>query len=277
MRLKKKVSVFCIWRDAEKHIHRTLKQLEDIESLDSDYDFSYFFYENDSVDNTVKILQDWTSSRKSSVLSEKLSAPKFNSTPAIERMKFLCECRNKCKELAGENESDYSLLIDGDIEFSKENFTASVSDILRLDNAVMITPNVRQNIPDLTFSASVDSYYDVYPFRDSRGNEGIYFSDCPSFNKEDQLNWRLGMPIRCLSAFGGFALLKSEAFNQVSWTADIHCDHVNMCFDLGTYGYIYCNPRNKVYTTVDLNNINLQVCATVGNNQKEKYEKYFAQ
>lgn len=272
--MKKTVSIFCIWRDAEKHINRTLKQLEDIESL-SDFDFSYFFYENDSIDNTAEILKEWISSRKGSFLSEKLSAPKFHSTPAIERMKFLCECRNKCKLLAGENNTDYSLLIDGDIEFSKENFITSVLDLNSLSSAVMTTPNVRQNISDLTFSASLDSYYDVYPFRDRHGNEGIYFSDCPSFNKEDQLNWRLGIPIRCLSAFGGFALLKSDAFNKVSWSADIHCDHVNMCFDLGVYGNIYCNPRNKVYTTVDLTAINLKACESIGKNQKEKYEKYF--
>lgn len=269
-----KISVFCIWRDAEKHIHRTLKQLEDIESL-SDYEFSYFFYENDSVDNTASILQTWLSSRRGKLLSETLSAPKFHSTPATERMKFLCECRNKCKNLAGHNNNDYSLLIDGDIEFSKDNFLISINDLETLPRAVMITPNVRQNIPDLTFEASPDSYYDVYPFRDKYGNQGIYFSDCPSYNRQDQLNWALGMPIRCLSAFGGFSLLKSEIFNQVSWSADIHCDHVNMCFELGVYGNIYCNPRNKVYTTVDLQNINLEACKQIAKEQKQKYNKYF--
>ena len=273
--MNEKVSVFCIWRDAEKHIHRTLRQLEDIESI-SGYDFSFYFYENDSTDNTAKILQEWMSVRSGSFLSETLSAPKFNSTPEIERMKFLCKCRNKCKELADENDSRFSLLIDGDIEFSKENFLTSVYDIETLPFASMVTPNVRQNIPDLTFEGSPDSYYDVYPFRDRHGNEGIYFSDCPSYNQEDQLNWRLGIPIRCLSAFGGFSLLKSEDFNKVSWSADVHCDHVNMCFDLGLYGNIYCNPRNKVYTTVDLEKINLDACVEISKQQKEKYNTYFA-
>lgn len=270
-----KISVFCIWRDAEKHIYRTLKQLEDIESL-SGYEFSYFFYENDSTDNTASILQNWLSLRRGQLLSETLSAPKFHSTPATERMKFLCECRNKCKNLAGNNEYHYSLLIDGDIEFCSENFTMAIHDLQILPKAVMVTPNVRQNIPDLTFEISQDSYYDVYPFRDNRGNEGVYFSDCPSFIKEDQMDWRLGLSIRCLSAFGGFAIVKPSAFNNVSWSSDIHCDHLNMCFDLGKYGFIYCNPRNKVYTTVDLNTINLQACASIAKQQKEKYDTYFA-
>lgn len=272
--MKQTVSVFCIWRDAEKHIQRTLNQLEDIESVDG-YEFSYFFYENDSVDNTASILKNWLSSRNGLLLSETLSAPKFHSTPATERMKFLCECRNKCKDLAGQNDYDYSLLIDGDIEFSSDNFLTSIFDLNTLPKAVMVTPNVRQNISDLTFGASPDSYYDVYPFRDQHGNDGMYFADCPSFIKDDQMNWRLGLPIRCLSAFGGFAIIKPSAFNSVAWSSDIHCDHVNMCFDLGKHGFIYCNPRNKVYTTVDLQSINLEACSEIAKQQKQKYETYF--
>ena len=46
-----KISVYALWRDSESHIHRTLNQLEDLEKLG--FDFEYFFYENDSKDNTV--------------------------------------------------------------------------------------------------------------------------------------------------------------------------------------------------------------------------------
>lgn len=272
--MNKKVSVFCIWRDAEEHIRRTLQQLESIESL-SGYDFSYYFYENDSKDNTVEILRKWIEPRNGSILSEKLSAPKFRSTTDIARMKFLCECRNKSKNLAKENNSSFSLLIDGDIEFSKENFIMAIEDIQNLPKAVMVTANIRQNIPDLTFQITQDSYYDVYPFFDRFGNQGMYVSDCPSFNKDDQFNWKLGIPILCCSAFGGFALLKSEIFNKVNWSSDVHCDHVNMCFDLRFYGAIYCNPRNKVYTTIDVSKLDLSVLKKAGESQRDSYFKYF--
>ena len=36
-----KISVFCIWRDSEKTIYKTLKQLEDLESVEG-FEFSYF-------------------------------------------------------------------------------------------------------------------------------------------------------------------------------------------------------------------------------------------
>jgi Fe2+ or Zn2+ uptake regulation protein len=60
--MNKKVSVFCLWRDSEKTIYKTLKQLENLESIEG-FEFSYFFYENDSKDNTVKIIEEWLLNR----------------------------------------------------------------------------------------------------------------------------------------------------------------------------------------------------------------------
>jgi hypothetical protein len=271
----KKVSVFCIWRDSEQTIFKTLKQLEDLESING-FEFSYFFYENDSKDKTVEILSEWMSKRNGSFLSEVLNTKKFGSITDPERMKLLCECRNKCKNLAKENNFDYSLLIDSDIEFNNDNFLLQVDFFDKKDEVVMTTANVRQSIPDYTFGLSEDSYYDVYPFRDKHGNSGIYFSDCPSYKKEDQFDWKLGKPILCMSSFGGFAIVKSWAFNQVEWDADIHCDHVNMCFDLNQYGSIYCIPRSKVYVDVGIEKINIENCKEISANQKQHYIKYFA-
>jgi hypothetical protein len=268
--MKEKVSVFCIWRDAEEHVYKTLKQLEDIESL-SEYEFSYFFYENDSVDNTADVLKNWLETRKGSFLSEKLSAPKFSSTPEIERMKFLCECRNKCKILAKDNDSDYSLLIDGDIEFNKFNFTEQLSNLISLDNAVMTTANVRQNIPDFTFGASVDSYYDSYAFRDAYGNTGLSWSDSPFIRKSDRLKWFIGQPLITMSSFGGFAVIKSSIFNKVKWHSDFHCDHVNMCYDISRYGSIYIIPRSKVYVEIDTSKYDLNSFKDIA--QKQFFEK----
>lgn len=269
-----KISVFCIWRDSEEHINKTLKQLENLESL-SDFEFSFYFYENDSKDKTNGILSDWISKRKGEFLSEKLNAAKFGSTIDIARMKFLCQCRNKCKNLAKENDSDYSLLIDSDINFCNDNFLMQLDFLVKNKNAVMSTANVRQNIPDYVFGSCTDSYYDVYPFRDKHGNVGMYFSDCPSYKPEDQFDWKIGKPIRCMAAFGGFAIIRSYAFNNVKWSADLHCDHVNMCFDLSSYGEIYCLPRSKVYVDIGTDKINVSDAINNSKLQREHYEKFF--
>lgn len=255
--MNKKISVFCIWRDSEKTIHKTLKQLEDLESIDG-FEFSYFFYENDSKDNTSKILEKWLENRSGKIQSEIINAKKFGTTTDPERMKFLCNCRNKCKELASENKSDYSLLIDSDIEFNKFNFIEQLDCLNSLDQAVMTTANVRQNIPDFTFNTSIDSYYDTYAFRDSYGNNGLYWSDSPFIRKQDRFNWSLGKPMITMSSFGGFAIIKSDIFNKVEWHSDFHCDHVNMCYDISRHGNIYIIPRSKVYVDIDISNYNLE-------------------
>ena len=77
--MNNRISVFCLWRDSEKTIHRTLKQLEDLESIDG-FEFSYFFYENDSTDKTVDILKEWISKKSGDLKAEILNAPKFGST-----------------------------------------------------------------------------------------------------------------------------------------------------------------------------------------------------
>jgi hypothetical protein len=267
----KKISVFCIWRDSESNISQTLSQLEELELL-NEYDFSYFFYENDSKDNTSKILHDWLLNKRGKLLSEVLGAKKFGSVTDPERMRFLCSCRNKCKTLAENNDSDYSLLIDSDIAFNADNFLKHVEALESLTDAVMITPNVRQSIPDWSFNRSSDSYYDVYAYRDNKGNNGMYFSDCPSFLKEDQELWALNKPVKALSAFGGFVLIKSCVFNKVMWSADINCDHCNMCFEISRIGQIYILPYSIVRVGVDTSFVNIEVCKDVAKKQKQFYD-----
>src|SRR6056300_1165218 len=119
MHMRDSIAVYSLWRDSEPHIYRTLSQLEDLESLD--YDFEYYFYENDSKDDTVNILKNWIQKRKGSFLHETLEAKKFGSVTDQERMHLLSDCRNKCKQLGFDSKSKYSLLIDSDIIFNKKN------------------------------------------------------------------------------------------------------------------------------------------------------------
>ena len=67
--MKDTIAVYALWRDSEAHIERTLHQLEDLENLN--YNFEYYFYENDSKDNTVNILTKWLDKRSGKFLHEK--------------------------------------------------------------------------------------------------------------------------------------------------------------------------------------------------------------
>jgi hypothetical protein len=250
MDMKKTIGAFCIWRDNEDSIYKTLSQLEEIEK---EFDVTYFFYENDSKDNTPAILKKWMSGdRKGSLKVEVLGSPHFKRTLEPERMGQLCSYRNKCKKLSEGLSFDYAVVFDSEIIFSVENLKKQIKTLIDTENCVMVCPNIRQNIYAYASDFCLTSYYDVYPFKDRYGNRGIYFADCPSFQEDDMKNWRRGNPVRVNSAFGGFAVIKWEAFEKVSWSSDLNCDHVNFCYDLSRYGDIYIDSASKVQIDIDL-------------------------
>lgn len=262
------IAVYSLFRDSEPHLARTLAQFEDLESLD--YNFEYYFYENDSQDNTVDVLKKWMEGRQGEFLYETLNAKKFGSVEDVERMQLLCECRNKCKNLLRDTESKYSLLIDSDIEFDKNNLIQHLNTIKEIDDCCLITPNVRQDIPDFMYEVTEDSYYDVYPLFDSRGKKCWYFTDCPFTNGLDRMKWSLGQPVKCATAFGGFSLIKTDVLKKVKWSTDGMCDHVNFCKEILAYGSIYVDPKNKVYTKIDKSIFDMRSCKNIAKLQLQQ-------
>jgi glycosyltransferase involved in cell wall biosynthesis len=259
------IAVYSLFRDSEPHLARTLAQFEDLESLN--YDFEYYFYENDSKDNTVDILEEWLKSRSNKFVHENLNAEKFNGGKSVARMELLCECRNKCKNLLKDSKSKYTVLIDSDIIFDKSNLEQHIKAIETLEDCVLITPNVRQDIPDFHTEKSQDSYYDVYPLFDMNGKTGLYAADCPFKNGIDRMKWSLNLPVKCLSAFGGFALSYTDIIKQVKWSTDGKCDHVNFCKELNNYGVVYIDPTNKVRVDSQLSRVNLKEMKMHAKNQ----------
>jgi len=264
--MRDSIAVYSLWRDSEPHIYRTLSQLENLEKLD--YDFEYYFYENDSKDNTVDILSKWISTRKGLFDHENLKAKKFVSDGALDRMNFLTKCRNKCKDLGENSKSKYCLLIDSDIEFDNENLIKQINLLNNLKDAVAITPNVRQiNVPDLMNKVSPDSFYDLHALRDFDKQRGIYFTDCPFIKSKDRLDWILKKPIKCTSSFGGFFILLNEHFQKTEWSTNGDCEHIFFCEKLLEFGSIYLDPSSKVYAEPDLTNISMDACQRIATHQ----------
>ena len=267
-----KVSVYCIWRNNIATIDNTLNQLSELNELD--YDFEYFFYENDSNDGTDKILSQWIKDKQGKLLSETLEVPHFGSNTSIHRMNLLSECRNKCKDLNPDISSDYTLLIDSDIIFNKGNFAQQMRTLNAEAEVKMVTPNVRQNIPDFMSNKADDSYYDIHAFLDKNGDKGNYYSDCPFKNAIDIMNWSLNQPVACQASFGGFALLYSSIFKQCRWsTIDFNngqglCEHIPLCRKILEFGKIYIDPASKVFTELDLSTINLNACRNFAHHQR---------
>ena len=245
---KMKISIFSLFRDSEKTIQNTLSMLDSVE-LATDAEFEYFFYENDSKDNTVDILKIWGKGKKCSISSELLHANKYQSTLHTERMIHMSKIRNKMLELGKDSDSDYSIVFDSDVTFYPE----IINDFLKFKNLdfSMLTPNIRQNVPCKMENKIDTSYYDSSILFDTNGINCMTWSDNPFYEEEDRNNFMLGNPVEVQSAFGGFAFLESKALLNCSWQSSGESEHLSFCKLLKKYGKIFVIPTIKPSVTVD--------------------------
>lgn len=265
MCMRSTIAIYSLWRDSEPWAKRTLSQLEEFETLG--YDFEYYFYENDSKDSTADILRSWVSNRSGTFKSEVLNKKKFGRTAELGRLELLSDCRNKCKDLGSSSLSDYSLIIDSDIIFSKKTLEKSLRFLNENKKCVAVSPNVRQNIPDYVGNRSDTSYYDIFPFKDSYGGKANAWDDCPFRNGIDRMRWFSGQAVKCNSCFGGFFLTRTEDYNRVSWSTESESEHVNFCKQLNELGDIFIDPVNKVFTEIDLSRYNLETFKSIARSQ----------
>jgi len=250
--VNKKVSVFSLWRDSESYIQRTLKQLESLEQNNPEILFSYFFYENDSVDNTVSILQDWLKLRSGKFLSENISFQKEGTVMTESRMKKMAYYRNRMIELGRFIDSDYSVIFDSDVIFEKDILDRYLS---KVDSeTVMYTPYISQNIKCKVCNCGKDSYYDVAALYDKNNQRGLIWSCNPFVNIFDRQNLSMNNPVEVNSAFGGFVLIKSFPLNFCNWRSNGDLEHILFCEEIKKYGKIklYADIKVKVELDEDL-------------------------
>jgi hypothetical protein len=87
-------------------------------------------------------------------------------------MKLMTQYRNKILGAAKPMDSDYTLLIDSDVDFSSR----IVKDYLPFfdDNVVMCTPNIKQNINCIMGNPKELSYYDSFALKDTKNSKALY-------------------------------------------------------------------------------------------------------
>lgn len=240
-----KISVFSLWRDSSNHARRTLSQLEKIEKKHPDFLFEYFFYENDSIDDTFVILEKWMNSRKGKVFSEKLNFSKEGSVISVSRMLKMAFYRNRLINLARYITSDYCLIFDSDVIFDDtlvEKFLSKVD-----GETVMFTPNVKQNIKCKYCNCGKDSYYDVAPLFDLNNQQGLHWSHNPFVNIFDRIKFDSEKPVEVNSAFGSLAFFKSDVLNFCNWRSHSGLsEHVLFCEDIRRFGKIKVYPDIEV-------------------------------
>lgn len=248
-----KISVLGLWRDSEKYASRTLDNLSHIISQNQDIEFEFYFYENDSKDQTISILNHWISKHNGEVYSENYNLPKFGSVPDVTRLVLLSYYRNKLKELCYTKlNSKYTLLIDTDIIFDNSHFNILLEQIETLQ-AAMVVANTRQNaFGDLMLQQTSDTFYDAFALRDRYNQYSLYMTDCPLTLAKDRELWSNNQPVLLLSGFSGFALIHTDILKECKWSTVGHSEHVNFCYEVNRYGSIFIIPSCRPLTEVEV-------------------------
>ena len=220
--VKRPVNVFMAVRNNEDSLGKTLSTLKAAERR-SGVEFRYYIYENDSFDDTPNLLRDFYTHSNGNYVCEKLDKPHWSSTPNPRRMLDLAMYRNSMKSLCDNWDSDYSVILDSQIDFSPDIIEKQIN-LLESTGAVMATP----------FGSPVNSsrYYDLYAYRDMEG-----FQEIPDTEE----------PFEAASAFCGFVTLRSDVFKKCYWDCNgAESEHVSFCQMVRQYGKILVDPNVRV-------------------------------
>ena len=238
--MTKTIAVISLWRDSQTYIHTSLNQLRFQEDeLGNDYSFFYSFYENDSVDDTSKILKEWLEDRQGILLTEKLNHPKWESVPSRSRTEAMAQYRNICLYSLRDKKYDYLFIVDSDIYYANDLFKSMIHLIDNNQMYGMITPNTQQNVSDKFDLSKSTSYFDSWALKDLQGNKGLSFAYNPFVMTADRCKWKRSSPVSVASAFGGISLVRGELLQEekLIWNGDLGCEHWYFCQKIREMNY----------------------------------------
>ena len=264
------ISVISLWRNSSTYIDEALKRLE---GLEKKYDMDYYFYENDSEDNTLERLKQWLRTRNGSLISETLSTQHYGPVADATRIDNFVKYRNTILNEAKPLNSDYTLLLDSDVSYNNRLIKDSLK--YMTDDVAMVTPNILQNLKCEMGDCTKQSYYDSFALKDKLNQQGLTWSCNPFVEPNDRMKWKGGKPVEVNSAFGGAPLIRTSVLNKPSviWSVNhtslnnfygplglivspnkrVGCEHWNFCKVVRSFGKILVVPSIKVSTIVNNN------------------------
>lgn len=219
-------SVFIcgIVRDIECNVRHLVARIKNLASLFKSS--NYYFYENDSTDNTVSLFRQFLE-----LDSEKLETGKLYDK-SLQRRINMARARNKYLVQAKEAKADYTIVIDTDVHggYSYDGIANSIS-----YGYDVITSN------GLIYENNTRLFYDTWAYRKFNNENDL--GEIPNLLKLD----RGDAPIRVFSGFGGMAVYNQSIQHPgLSYTSE-DCDHVTLHKQMRKVGYsVWLNPSQIV-------------------------------
>ena len=232
-----RILVKVLVRDNARWIPMFKSMFKNLESL---ADFDLWFYENDSVDETKSLL--W-----GNVLSES------NPLPGLTRTQRLTVYRNKLKDHVT-SEADFVLLIDSNVLFSKKSLETMLETMKDLPEVDMVVPHAIVRPCEFFYDTFATILMDgtkcgpftsITPCSSARHVRHCYH--CTGSAPVIQHNERYH---RFKSCFGGFVLLRFDAYKRSRWSVDTpnDCEHWKFCDGL----HIVMDRESRVIWTENI-------------------------
>jgi hypothetical protein len=226
---KEKILISTIIRNDEDFFINYYNRIVSMVSYFPEYDFYLSIYENDSTDETKKLIQscDYSMFKGVSLISENLGTQFYGSTKDEDRVKNLAKARNRALDGGGFLiDMDYILVIDADVEFKMP----SVKKILDFKN--------KQPEFSIVSAATLrkDRLYDQWATRESHNYDPEMQHKFETYRKEPFKKY--------YSVSSGFCLYRALPFKQgVRWghinlvTQSSDCEMVVVCQNFSKMGY----------------------------------------
>lgn len=271
------ISVMMCVRDSADYIYRLDSHFTHIEEICSQFVFKYFFYENDSKDQTKEALVRFFKHHDGCYVSEVKKMRKYGNEISNSRSNHMSWVRKHMqkhfKPLTVH--SDYVLIMDCDVWFSSNTI---INMIGRLKGQTKMISGYICEIPRfkleskaswhyfdtlaLKFSPSYDTekFYNTCMVRDCLRcklcrKRTLKFVDEASVDKNAfDVN---SEPFSVESAFGSFSIVPAEIFSLCNWSPNDQdiCEHFEFCRQVKSFGDIIIDPSIPLFMVQSWNGI----------------------
>ncbi len=260
------VSICSIVRDCEKNLKRNIPRIEYLRGFFKKSEVIIF--ENDSKDNTLKILKDWKELSSgihiyhenynvATIPSQKEGeANPFFSIPRIEKMVFY---RNKYLEYLNKGDCDRDFVIVIDLDISNFEVDGIVHSFGLPEKWDCISANGISRAPNFK-----NQYHDSYALIEKGKINDIQTEKIIIDNRAHYSGLKVGMPLVSVdSAYGGLAIYRWNSIMNLYYACPLNDDpmvqckseHVGLHLGMKNNGHsgIFINPSMMVkYRSVTL-------------------------
>jgi len=253
------INICSIFRNNESYLSNFFLPL--LKTLEKDYNFYYYFYENDSEDNTRGLLVDFMKDRNGKFKYETNGNKFFQRgiNTLFKRVNNISDCRNKLLNLRP-YKGEWTIIIDSDVYFNK-NIIKNFLNINKPKDLIVLGCNGKSELKCNQHN-KCNIYYDTLALIHKNGDLFHNYNDqqkiqcCPFIDSIDRKKWFNKELVEVNSAFGGLSFYKTDIINKPELKYELkqtipfyknnkslYCEHWDFNEKLRKFGNIYITPQ----------------------------------